>query len=103
MTSRDCDVVDLVGVGTRTGCRGVAPAFMLECCAACPTARALIEVMLCHCCCCCCWFAGGLVQGLNEDSIDVQNAISEKLGAFLHHRWASLGRQTGACGWGKHG
>ncbi|GLC41172.1 hypothetical protein PLESTM_001163200 [Pleodorina starrii] len=28
---------------------------------------------------------GGLVQGLNEDSIDVQNAISEKLGAFLHH------------------
>ncbi len=29
---------------------------------------------------------GGLVQGLNEDSIDVQNAISEKLGAFLHHR-----------------
>ncbi|GFR42553.1 hypothetical protein Agub_g3460 [Astrephomene gubernaculifera] len=28
---------------------------------------------------------GGLVQGLNEDSIDVQNAISEKLGAFIHH------------------
>ncbi|KAG2490598.1 hypothetical protein HYH03_010991 [Edaphochlamys debaryana] len=28
---------------------------------------------------------GGLVQGLNEDSIDVQNAISEKLGGFLHH------------------
>ncbi|GIL71759.1 hypothetical protein Vretimale_808 [Volvox reticuliferus] len=28
---------------------------------------------------------GGLVQGLNEDSIDVQNAISEKFGAFLHH------------------
>ncbi|KAG2428637.1 hypothetical protein HXX76_011344 [Chlamydomonas incerta] len=28
---------------------------------------------------------GGLVQGLNEDSIDVQNAISEKLGAFMHH------------------
>ncbi len=32
-----------------------------------------------------CALAGGLVQGLNEDSIDVQNAISEKLGAFLHH------------------
>ncbi|PNH10194.1 ABC transporter B family member 19 [Tetrabaena socialis] len=28
---------------------------------------------------------GGLVQGLNEDSIDVQNAISEKMGSFIHH------------------
>ncbi|KXZ43925.1 hypothetical protein GPECTOR_77g22 [Gonium pectorale] len=28
---------------------------------------------------------GGLLQGLNGDSIDVQNAISEKLGSFLHH------------------
>lgn len=29
--------------------------------------------------------AGGLLQGLNEDSITVQNAISEKLGNVIHH------------------
>ncbi len=29
--------------------------------------------------------SGGLLQGLNEDSLAVQNAISEKLGAFIHH------------------
>jgi ABC-type multidrug transport system fused ATPase/permease subunit len=28
---------------------------------------------------------GGLLAGLNEDSIQVQNAISEKLGGFIHH------------------
>ena len=39
---------------------------------------------------------GGLVQGLNEDSIDVQNAISEKLGAFLHHRWGGGGGGGGS-------
>lgn len=27
--------------------------------------------------------AGGLMQGLNEDSVAVQNAISEKVGTFL--------------------
>jgi ATP-binding cassette subfamily B (MDR/TAP) protein 1 len=28
---------------------------------------------------------GGLLQGLNEDSLAVQQAISDKMGAFLQH------------------
>jgi hypothetical protein len=28
---------------------------------------------------------GGLLQGLNEDSVNVQAAISDKAGNFVHH------------------
>lgn len=30
-------------------------------------------------------FAGGLLQGINEDAISIQNAISEKFSNVVHH------------------